>query len=222
MTHPDRSIARLPRVPVSKRVLDLVLGSLGFIVLLPVMLATAVVVWICMGWPLFFTQERPGLGGRPFHFVKFRTLTNARDAGGNLQPDSVRLTRCGRALRRASLDEWPSLFNVLRGEMSLVGPRPLLMEYLPRYTREQARRMEVLPGITGWAQINGRNAISWEQKFALDVWYVDHWTPGLDMKIILITAWKTLRRENVSPPGQEFVEPFGGVLSSSAQEGRHG
>jgi sugar transferase EpsL len=116
--------------------------------------------------------------------VKFRTLTRARDAGGKLQPDSIRLTRCGRALRRASLDEWPSLVNVLRGEMSIVGPRPLLMEYLPRYTREQARRMDVLPGITGWAQVNGRNAISWEQKFALDVWYVDHWSLWLDVKII--------------------------------------
>jgi sugar transferase EpsL len=209
------------RVPVIKRAMDLLLGTLGFTVLLPVMLSTGVVVWACMGWPLFFTQERPGLGGRPFRFIKFRTLSNARDASGNLKPDSVRLTRCGRALRRASLDEWPSLVNVLRGEMSLVGPRPLLMEYLPRYTREQARRMDVLPGITGWAQVNGRNAISWDQKFAHDVWYVDHWSPWLDLKIMFITAWKTLRRENISPPGQEFAEPFGGQPASNSKAGSH-
>ncbi len=221
MTQAGRPSHRPHPVPLSKRVLDLVLGSLGFIVLLPVMLGTGIAVWICMGWPLFFTQERPGLGGRRFRFIKFRTLTNARDARGSLQPDSVRLTRCGRALRRASLDEWPSLVNVLRGEMSIVGPRPLLMEYLPRYTGEQARRMDVLPGITGWAQINGRNAISWEQKFALDVWYVDHWSLWLDIKIILITAWKTLRRENISPAGQEFAEPFGGALTSAKKDGRH-
>ncbi len=200
----------LPRVPIAKRALDLLLGSIGFVVLIPVMLFTAVAVGICMGWPLFFAQERPGLGGRPFRFIKFRTLTNARDAHGRLLPDADRLTRCGRFLRRASLDEWPSVVNVLRGDMSLVGPRPLLMDYLPRYTRDQARRMDVLPGITGWAQINGRNAISWEEKFALDVWYVDHWSIWLDLKIILITAWKTIRRQDISPPGQEFVEPFGG------------
>jgi lipopolysaccharide/colanic/teichoic acid biosynthesis glycosyltransferase len=209
MTHPARYRGTLPRVPIAKRALDIVLGTLGLIVLIPVMFFTAIVVWACLGWPLFFAQERPGLGGRPFRFIKFRTLTNTRDTHGRMLPDADRLTRCGRFLRRASLDEWPSVVNVLRGEMSLVGPRPLLMEYLPRYTHEQARRMNVLPGITGWAQINGRNAISWEEKFALDVWYVDHWSIGLDLKIILITAWKTVRRQDISPPGQEFVEPFG-------------
>lgn len=221
MTTAGRPPVSSPRVPVIKRAMDLVFGTLGFIVLLPVMLLTGVAVWACMGWPLFFTQERPGLAGRPFRFVKFRTLTNARDTGGNLQPDSVRLTRCGRALRRASLDEWPSLVNVLRGQMSIVGPRPLLMEYLPRYTREQARRMQVLPGITGWAQVNGRNAISWDQKFALDVWYVDHWSPWLDLKIMIMTVWKTLRREDISPPGQEFAEPFGGLPAANSKAGPH-
>jgi len=221
MTLAEKKSVGTPRVPMAKRALDLVLGTIGFIVLVPVMLFTALIVWACMGWPLFFAQVRPGLGGRPFRFIKFRTLTNAQDAQGRLLPDAQRLTRCGRLLRRASLDEWPSVVNVLRGEMSLVGPRPLLMEYLPRYTREQARRMDVLPGITGWAQVNGRNAISWEEKFALDVWYVDHWSVWLDLKIILITAWKTVRREDISPPGQEFVEPFGGVGRAATKGGPH-
>jgi len=198
-------------VPKSKRLLDLVLAIPGFVVLLPVLGITSLVVWICLGRPILFSQTRPGIGGKPFLFLKFRTLRDLRDAQGNLLPDRQRLTPCGRYLRSLSLDEWPSLINVLRGEMSLVGPRPLLMEYLSRYTPQQARRNEVLPGITGWAQIHGRNTLTWEQRFALDVWYVDHWSLALDLKILLVSVWKTLTREGVSPRDSEFSEPFSGT-----------
>jgi sugar transferase EpsL len=160
---------------------------------------------------VFVRQLRPGLHGRPFTLLKFRTMTEARDPAGNLLPDEQRLTRLGRFLRRTSLDELPELINVLKGEMSLVGPRPLLMQYLDRYTPEQARRHEVKPGITGWAQINGRNALTWEEKFKLDVWYVDHRSFRLDLRIILLTVWKVLRQEGISQPGQATMEEFQGV-----------
>jgi len=156
-------------------------------------------------------QVRPGLHGKPFNIIKFRTMTNAHDAEGkNLLPDAVRLKRFGRILRATSLDELPELWNVLKGDMSLVGPRPLLMQYLDRYTLEQARRHEMRPGITGWAQVNGRNAITWEEKFKLDVWYVDNWSLWLDIKIIFMTIWKIIKREGISQPGQATMEEFRG------------
>ncbi len=158
-----------------------------------------------------FRQQRPGLHGRPFLLLKFRTMTDARDASGTLLPDAARLTAFGRFLRAASLDELPELLNVLKGDMSLVGPRPLLMQYLGRYTPEQARRHEVRPGITGWAQVNGRNAISWEEKFRLDVWYVDHQSLWLDIRIIAMTIGKILKREGISHPGQATMEEFTGA-----------
>ena len=167
-----------------------------------------------MGSPVFFRQTRPGYLGRPFTVVKFRTMTTGE--GG----DDVRLTRLGRLLRKTSLDEIPQLWNVLRGELSLVGPRPLLMQYLERYTPEQARRHEVLPGMTGWAQINGRNAISWEEKFALDVWYVDHWSLTLDLKILLQTIRKIVRREGISAPGVATMTEFMGSNSNPTNENR--
>jgi sugar transferase EpsL len=179
----------------------------------PVFALTSILVWLRLGSPISFCQIRPGLYGKPFTVYKFRTMTNARNVNGNLLSDAERLTPFGRFLRNTSLDELPELFNVLRGEMSLVGPRPLLMEYLERYTPEQARRHDVLPGITGWAQVNGRNAISWEEKFALDVWYVEHQSLWLDMKIILLTVWKLIQREGISQPGQATMEEFLGSRS---------
>jgi lipopolysaccharide/colanic/teichoic acid biosynthesis glycosyltransferase len=207
--------ARRKPPPLSKRVFDLLLTSLGLAAISPVLLVLALLVWLFHGWPVIFTQQRPGYGGAPFMIYKFRSMSDARDPQGRLLPDEQRLTRFGRFLRAASLDELPELFNVLRGEMSLVGPRPLLMKYLPLYSPEQARRHDVLPGITGWAQVNGRNTLSWEDKFRLDVWYVDHWSLGLDVKILLLTIWKALRREGISQPGfatsQEFTgSPPGG------------
>jgi lipopolysaccharide/colanic/teichoic acid biosynthesis glycosyltransferase len=165
-----------------------------------------------MGLPILFRQQRPGLHGKPFTLLKFRTMTDARDAQGNLLPDAERLTPFGSFLRRTSLDELPAFFNVLRGDMSLMGPRPLLMAYLDRYTPEQARRHEVRPGITGWAQVNGRNAITWEQKFVLDVWYVDNWSLWLDLKILFLTGWKVLRREGISQEGHATMPEFLGAL----------
>lgn len=168
----------------------------------------ALMVRLILGKPVLFRQQRPGLHGRPFTIYKFRTMTEACDAHGNLLPDGERLTRFGRFLRGTSLDELPELFNVLKGDMSLVGPRPLLMQYLDRYTPEQARRHKVKPGLTGWSQVNGRNAISWEEKFRLDVWYVDNRSIWLDIKIILITAWMIIRREGINQPGQPTMEEF--------------
>ena len=169
-------------IPPSKRIFDLALTIPGLILISPVLVVVALLVLIFHGRPVLFKQVRPGYRAQPFAVWKFRTMTDARDSQGNLLPDASRLTRLGQFLRSTSLDELPELYNVLRGEMSLVGPRPLLLQYLERYSTEQARRHDVLPGITGWAQINGRNAISWEQKFQLDVWYVDHWSLGLDVK----------------------------------------
>jgi sugar transferase EpsL len=193
-----------------KRVLDLVLVFPALILLSPMMLLVVLLIRIRLGKPILFRQQRPGRHGKPFTMYKFRTMTNARDALGNLLADADRLTSLGRFLRRTSLDELPELFNVLKGHMSLVGPRPLLMQYLDRYTPEQMRRHEVRPGITGWAQVNGRNALTWEQKFALDVWYVDHWSLCLDLKIIALTIWKVLTREGISQPGQATAQEFMG------------
>jgi lipopolysaccharide/colanic/teichoic acid biosynthesis glycosyltransferase len=197
-------------LPVSKRIFDLIATSLGLIVLSPFMLLTALSVGIFLGTPVFFRQKRPGYKGRPFFVYKFRTMTNASDSAGNLLPDSERLTHVGRFLRALSLDELPELINILRGEMSVVGPRPLLMEYLERYSPEQMRRHDAYPGLTGWAQVNGRNAITWQDKFALDVWYVDHWSFWLDIKIILLSLWKVIKREGISQPGQATTEYFMG------------
>jgi lipopolysaccharide/colanic/teichoic acid biosynthesis glycosyltransferase len=200
--------------PILKRILDLIIALLGMLVLSPVMLVIATLVWIKYGGPVIFRQERPGFLGRPFRVYKFRTMTNASNENDVLLPDSQRITRLGKFLRSTSLDELPELFNVIRGEMSIVGPRPLLMQYLPRYSAEQARRHDVLPGITGWAQVNGRNALTWEEKFKLDVWYVDHWSFGLDVKIILISIVKVLRREGINQPGQATAEEFMGTHDS--------
>jgi len=194
-----------------KRLFDIVASALALVVLSPALLLLAVVIRWWLGGPVLFRQQRPGLHGRPFLLLKFRTMTDARDASGTLLPDAARLTAFGRFLRAASLDELPELLNVLKGDMSLVGPRPLLMQYLGRYTPEQARRHEVRPGITGWAQVNGRNAISWEEKFRLDVWYVDHQSLWLDIRIIAMTIGKILKREGISHPGQATMEEFTGA-----------
>jgi sugar transferase EpsL len=193
-----------------KRLLDLALTLPALLLLSPLLGLLVLLVRLILGAPVLFRQQRPGLGGVPFTIYKFRTMTGARDAAGNLRPDAERMTRFGRFLRRTSLDELPELFNVLKGEMSLVGPRPLLVQYLDRYTPEQARRHEVKPGLTGWAQVNGRNALTWEEKFALDVWYVDHQSLWLDIRILALTAWKVLSREGINQPGQATMKEFMG------------
>ena len=197
-------------LPAEKRIFDLVCTSLGLLVLSPFLILIAVLVRIVHGSPVLFRQQRPGYRERPFFIYKFRSMTNAMDERGSLLPDATRLTRLGRFLRSTSLDELPELLNVLRGEMSLVGPRPLLMQYLERYSSEQARRHEVRPGLTGWAQINGRNALSWQDKFKLDVWYIDHWSLWLDIRILLLTVWKVIRREGISQSDQVTMEEFMG------------
>ena len=194
-----------------KRVFDIVVSAVALTVLAPVMGLIALAVWRTMGRPVLFRHVRPGLHGKPFVMYKFRTMRDLRDAEGNLLPDEARLTPFGRWLRTTSLDELPELVNVLRGEMSLVGPRPLLMEYLERYTPEQARRHEVKPGITGWAQIHGRNNLSWEERLRLDVWYVDHWSLWLDLKILWRTLWMVLRREGISAQGHATMPEFIGT-----------
>jgi lipopolysaccharide/colanic/teichoic acid biosynthesis glycosyltransferase len=191
-----------------KRLFDLVAAGVGIALLSPFLAALAGLVWFFHGRPILFCQQRPGLEGRPFRLCKFRTMTDARDADGHLLPDAQRLTRFGRFLRSTSLDELPELFNVLRGEMSLVGPRPLLMHYLPLYTPEQRRRHAVRPGISGWAQINGRNALTWEDRFRLDLWYVDHLSCALDLKILSLTFFKIIAREGISEPGQATMREF--------------
>jgi lipopolysaccharide/colanic/teichoic acid biosynthesis glycosyltransferase len=196
--------------PPGKRLMDLVLGGGAFFALSPVYLLLALFVRIFLGKGVFFRQTRPGLHGKPFVIHKFRTMTEGRDASGALLPDSLRLTRFGRWLRSTSLDELPELFDVLRGEMSLVGPRPLLMHYLPLYSPEERRRHEAPPGITGWAQVNGRNAISWEEKFRLDLWYVDHRSLRLDIAILALTVRNVLRREGIAQPGRATMEEFRG------------
>jgi lipopolysaccharide/colanic/teichoic acid biosynthesis glycosyltransferase len=202
-----------PGIPGSKRIFDLAVTIPGLILILPVLGMLALLVRVSHGSPVLFRQKRPGYLGRPFHLYKLRTMSEARDGQGNLLPDPERITPLGRFLRSSSLDELPELFNVLRGEMSLVGPRPLLMEYLERYSPEQARRHHVLPGITGWAQVNGRNALTWEEKFRLDLWYVDHWSIGLDLRILLLTLWKAVKREGISQPGYVSAEEFMGGKS---------
>jgi len=201
-------------IPISKRFLDLALTISGLLIWTPLLVFISLLVWVYFGTPIIFRQKRPGYHGKPFWVYKFRTMTNAQDAQNNLLPDEQRITRLGRFLRSTSLDELPELFNVLRGEMSWVGPRPLLMQYLERYSSEQARRHEVLPGITGWAQVNGRNALTWEEKFELDVWYVDHWSFWLDIRILLLTVVKVLRREGINQPGQATADEFMGEHDS--------
>lgn len=193
-----------------KRIFDLVVALTGLIVLLPLLIVIVALVRLRLGTPVLFRQQRPGLHGRPFTLLKFRTMTEVRDAHGNPWPDSERLTALGRFLRNTSLDELPELINILRGEMSLVGPRPLLMQYLDRYTPEQRRRHQALPGLTGWAQVNGRNTLTWEQKFTLDVWYVDHQSLQLDLRILALTVWKILKRDGIHHPGQATMEEFKG------------
>ncbi len=193
-----------------KRAFDVAVAALMLLaLLLPIGLVALLVRWR-LGSPVLFCQLRPGRDGRPFEMMKFRTMTDACDAQGELLPDELRLTRFGRFLRASSLDELPELVNVLRGDMSLVGPRPLLMEYLPLYSAEQARRHAVRPGLTGWAQVNGRNALSWEEKFALDCWYVDHQSFWLDLRILLLTVKKVLVREGISAEGDVTMPRFTG------------
>ena len=194
----------------SKRLFDLTCAIAALVALSPVLLGVALLVRLKLGSPILFRQCRPGLKGVPFSMIKFRTMTDARDAHGQLLPDSARLTRFGLWLRSTSLDELPELVNVLRGEMSLVGPRPLLLAYLERYTPEQARRHSVLPGMTGWAQINGRNMISWDQKFTYDLWYIDNRTFWLDLVIVWRTVARVLAREGISPPSNAVGEEFAG------------
>ncbi|MCB0040882.1 MAG: sugar transferase [Caldilinea sp.] len=193
-----------------KRLFDLLITLPALVLCVPLIGILCIAVRVKLGAPVFFRQQRPGLRGKPFTMVKFRTMTDARDAAGALLPDADRLPPFGKFLRRTSLDELPELWNVVKGDMSLVGPRPLLMRYLNRYTPEQARRHAVRPGITGWAQVNGRNAISWEEKFKLDVWYVDNVSCGLDLKVIWMTLSKVIRREGVNQDGQATMEEFMG------------
>lgn len=200
-----------------KRSLDWVIAGLSLILLSPVLAAVAIGIRIALGHPILFRQQRPGLNGEAFTLFKFRTMTDARSTDGKLASDDVRLTAFGKFLRTASLDELPELYNVLKGEMSLVGPRPLLMRYMTRYTQTQARRHEVRPGITGWAQINGRNALTWEEKFNLDIWYVDNRTLWLDIKIIAMTVWKIIKREGVNEPGQVTMTEFWGLQRDSGE-----
>jgi lipopolysaccharide/colanic/teichoic acid biosynthesis glycosyltransferase len=200
----------MTRSSALKRAFDIAVSASALIILAPVLSAVGLMVRLRMGPPALFRQVRPGLNGRPFELVKFRTMQDAIGDDGSPMPDAERLTQFGRWLRATSLDELPELWNVLRGEMSLVGPRPLLMDYLPLYSPEQSRRHEVRPGITGWAQVNGRNAISWERKFELDVWYVDRHSLWLDLKIILITLGRILKREGISAPGSATADRFEG------------
>ncbi|HEY9090040.1 sugar transferase [Parasphingorhabdus sp.] len=195
-----------------KRTFDFVTALAALLILFPVILLVAILNRIYLGNPVLFIQQRPGLGGEPFNLLKFRTMKDAVNAKGHPLPDAERLTRYGKFLRSTSLDELPGLWNVIKGEMSLVGPRPLLMEYLPLYTKEQARRHDVRPGITGWAQVNGRNAISWDEKFAADIWYVDNQSLVLDLKILAMTVFKVLKKDGVSAEGEATMPRFRGTL----------
>jgi sugar transferase EpsL len=191
-----------------KRIFDLVITCFGLLLLLPIIVLTIILVRLILGSPIFFKQSRPGLNGKIFDMLKFRTMTNERDKDGILLSDKIRLTRFGKFLRSTSLDELPGLWCVLKGDMSLVGPRPLLVEYLPMYSEKQSRRHEVRPGITGWAQVNGRNAISWDKKFDLDVWYVDNQSIWLDIKILLLTVIKVILRNGISPEDEVIMPKF--------------
>lgn len=197
-----------------KRTVDVIVAATLLVLILPVLCMIACAVRVKLGTPVIFSQERPGQNGRIFRLYKFRTMTNARDIDGTMLPDHQRLTSFGKFLRATSLDELPEFWNVLRGDMSLVGPRPLLVEYLERYTPEQARRHEVRPGITGLAQVSGRNALAWDERFALDVWYVDNHSMLLDLKILASTVWKALGREGVSSPGHATMPEFQGATAS--------
>jgi sugar transferase EpsL len=212
MTSSQR-IGRLAAL-AAKRALDLAVGGGALVVLAPALAVTAIAVRRTMGAPVLFRQERPGLRGAPFTVLKFRSMRDAHDERGRPLPDSERLTSVGHFLRATSLDELPQLWNVVRGELSLIGPRPLLMQYLPRYSPEQARRHDMKPGITGWAQVNGRNAISWDEKFALDVWYVDHWSLWLDLKILALTALKVVKRDGIAQQGHVTMPEFMGSEAS--------
>jgi lipopolysaccharide/colanic/teichoic acid biosynthesis glycosyltransferase len=205
-------------VPKSKRVFDLLLTIPGLIIISPFLLIIALLVIIFHGFPITFSQTRPGLFGKPFTMYKFRSMTDKRDSKGELLPDEERLTPFGKFIRSTSLDELPELINVIRGEMSLVGPRPLLMRYLERYSEEQSHRHDVLPGISGWAQINGRNNVSWEAKFELDVWYVDNWSIWLDVRILFSTLWKVIAREGINQPGNATAFEFMGTQSDNLQD----
>ena len=208
-----------------KRALDVAAALTGLILVSPLMLVAAVVILLSMGPPVIFRQQRPGRNRVPFTLFKFRTMGNERDKSGRLLPDAERLSFVGRVLRAMSLDELPQLWNVLRGDLSLVGPRPLLMQYLERYTPEQMRRHEVLPGITGWAQVNGRNALSWPEKFSLDVWYVDHWSLALDLRILWKTLWQVVTRRGISqrdtPPCRSSIRGRHSTLNNHDEENRH-
>jgi len=195
-----------------KRIFDLFTSILVLVSLFPIILVTALLVRLKLGSPILFTQKRPGLNGNIFNLYKFRTMTDTNDSNGNLLPDVQRLTRFGQLLRSTSLDELPALWNVFKGEMSLVGPRPLLVEYLPLYSEEQTHRHDVRPGITGWAQVNGRNAISWDEKFKLDVWYVYNHSFWLDIKILLLTVKKVFIREGISADGEATMQKFTGSI----------
>lgn len=195
---------------VAKRTMDVLVAGCALVLTAPLLIVLAALVRYRLGTPVLFRQMRPGKGGSSFEMLKFRTMTDARAADGSLLPDAERLTPFGRWLRSTSLDELPELWNVLKGDMSLVGPRPLLMEYLPLYNEHQWRRHEVKPGITGWAQVNGRNAITWEQKFELDIWYVDHQSLSLDIRILVMTVAKVLKRDGITAEGSASVEKFKG------------
>ncbi|TLY31967.1 MAG: sugar transferase [Ignavibacteria bacterium] len=209
--HPERQLW-------VKRFIDETVASLLLVVLSPLIGGIALLLWVTMGRPLLFRQKRSGLNGRPFQIIKFRTMTDKHDSSGRALPDEMRLTAVGRFLRATSLDELPELWNVTRGELSLVGPRPLMARYLERYSPEQARRHEVMQGITGWAQINGRNDLPWEQKFALDVWYADHWSLGLDFRILVKTFWHVLKRDGICPSDHASVPEFTGNGSLGESE----
>ena len=200
-----------------KSVFDRSAALCGLIVLSPVFTAVSVLVWLSMGRPIVFRQQRPGRFANPFMLLKFRTMSDRRGAGGKLLPDADRLTRVGRLLRATSLDELPQLWNVLRGDISLVGPRPLLMEYLFRYSSEEVRRHNVMPGITGWTQVNGRNGIDWEKKFEHDVWYVDHWSLWLDIRILFLTIWQVFRRQGISSANHATMPEFMGNRRSAGE-----
>jgi lipopolysaccharide/colanic/teichoic acid biosynthesis glycosyltransferase len=195
---------------IGKRLFDVVVAGVALVVLAPVLAVLAALVRWRLGSPVLFRQERPGLAGRPFTIFKFRTMTDARNEEGRLLDDEERLTPFGKLLRSTSLDELPELCNIVRGDMSLVGPRPLLMRYLPRYSAEQWRRHDVRPGLTGLAQVNGRNAVNWPERLRLDVWYVDHHSLGMDLRILFLTVWRVLRREGISQPGRATMEEFTG------------
>ncbi len=203
---------------VLKRALDVGVSAFILVLLSPLLVAVALIVLLQMGRPILFRQQRPGYKGVPFFALKFRSMTDKRDGEGQLLPDGARITRLGALLRRSSLDELPQFWNVLRGDMSLVGPRPLLMQYLDRYTPEQARRHSVIPGITGWTQVNGRNDLAWEKKLALDVWYVDHWSLWLDLRILVVTVWKVLKGEGIAAEGAATMPEFMGTQAASSDE----